>query len=46
MMLVGSSGSKKSSRNKKKKKSIRVKGGVAKKKAKGKTLKGTCFHCG
>ena len=44
VMLVNSSSSKKSSKNKKKRKSTKPKGGVAKKKAKEASLKGTCFH--
>ena len=46
MMFVDSSGSKKSSKNKKKRKSTKALGGVAKKRGKHTTSKGTCFHCG
>ena len=43
MMLMDTSRSKKSSKNKK---SIKLVGGIAKKKAKKKALKGTCFYYG
>ena len=46
LMLVDSFGSKKSSKNKKKRKVTKAQGGVAKKKAKQRTSKGTYFHCG
>ena len=46
VMLVNSSSSKKSSKNKKKRKIPKQKGGVAKKKVKETSSKGTCFHCG
>ena len=46
MMLVDSFGSKKSSKNKKNRKITKQKGGVAKKKSKKTSSKGTCFHCG
>ena len=46
VLLVDSFDSKKSSKNKKKRKITKQKGGVAKKKAKETSSKGTCFHCG
>ena len=46
VMVVDSFGSKKSSKNKKKRKITKQKGGLAKKKAKETSSKGTCFHCG
>ena len=46
VMLVDSSGSKKGFKNNKKRKATKANGGVAKKKAKHTTSKGTCFHCG
>ena len=46
MILKDTFSYKKSSKNNKKKKLMKLKGGVAKKKAKEITSKGTCFHCG
>ena len=46
VMLVDSFGYKKSSKNNKQRKSTKAQRGMAKKKAKQTTSKGTCFHCG